>query len=50
VSRLRILGETLGRSFFPLASLVVIGSAVVWSPWVSLVLAFAIYTLIKLFA
>jgi hypothetical protein len=39
-------GTTIGRSFFPIATLVVILGTLAWGPWVSLTLTIAIWELI----
>ena len=33
------LGQTLGRSLFPLVALFLLGATLLWGPWVSLALA-----------
>ena len=35
--------ELIGRSFFPILALVVILGTIVWGPWVSLLLATAVW-------
>ena len=37
---MRALATWLGRSFFPFLALVTIGGAVLWGPWVSLLLVY----------
>jgi hypothetical protein len=46
-SLLRGIGITLGRSFFPLATLVVILGTLLWGPWYSLLIMAAIYIFMK---
>lgn len=40
------IGTFVGRSFFPLAALVVVLGAVWWGPWVSLGLAYALWRIV----
>lgn len=40
------LGTFLGRSFFPIAALIIVLGVVVWGPWVTLVLAYVLWRLV----
>jgi hypothetical protein len=40
------LGTFVGRSFFPIAALIIVGGVVFWGPWVSLVLAYVLWRVV----
>ncbi len=40
------IGIFLGRSFFPIAALVVVFGAVWWGPWASLALAYVLWRIV----
>jgi len=40
------LGTFIGRSFFPIAALVVVLGVVFWGPWVSLGLAYTLWRVV----
>ena len=40
------IGTLIGRSFFPLAALVIVVGVIWWGPWVSLGLAYALWRVV----